>query len=579
MNAERLLAHFDRIADAPDAVARLRRFILDLAVRGKLVPQEPAAEPASSLLSRIATEKARLVETGQVRERKSYSPDVHDVFFDLPMGWHPASLDQVIDELQTGPFGSSLHQSDYQVGGTPVINPASIQNERLVPIDKMAVGPATLERLATFRLKARDIVIGRRGEMGRCAVVSEREHGWLCGTGSLILRPSRFVYPRFLALLIGSPVVRAYLGGSAVGSTMQNLNQAILLNLAFGLPPFSEQQRIVAKVDELMILCAQLEAVRAEREAKRETLATVSFAHLNTPDPDPARFANDARFALDILPTLTARRDQIRQLRQTILNLAVRGRLVPQERLDEPASEWLDRVSAEKTQRKLETRDRRIGSSKRPDLTQLPFDIPTGWSAESFENLFLFIDYRGQTPPKTTSGVPLITAKNIRMGFLNREPQEFVSEDTHKRWMTRGFPRIGDLFFTTEAPLANVCINNVDGPFALAQRVICLQPFVKTNTTYLMIAMMSDIMQTLIDQHATGLTAKGIKAAKLKPLPLPIPPVPEQERIVHKVSELTALCDRLEANLSNAETTRSLVLEALLADALAPVAREISVTH
>ena len=81
-----------------------------------------------------------------------------------------------------------------------------------------------------------------------------------------------------------------------------------------------------------------------------------------------------------------------------------------------------------------------------------PMVFPPGWAAQSFENLFLFIDYRGKTPPKTNQGIPLITAKNIRMGYLNREPREYISEKTFKTWMTRGFPKIEDLFFTTEAP-------------------------------------------------------------------------------------------------------------------------------
>lgn len=108
--------------------------------------------------------------------------------------------------------------------------------------------------------------------MGRCAVVSKLERGWLCGTGSLILRPSEYLYPHFLAMLIRSPFSRQYLDGTAVGTTMQNLNQTILLNLSFGLPPFAEQHRIVAKVDELMALCDRLEASLAIGDDTRRRL-------------------------------------------------------------------------------------------------------------------------------------------------------------------------------------------------------------------------------------------------------------------------------------------------------------------
>jgi type I restriction enzyme S subunit len=252
--------HLPRLTTRTDHIKKLRQTILNLAVRGKLVEQDPTDEPTSELLKRIQAEKAQLVKEGKIRPEKLPLPARADELdFELKPGWQAARISEILVELQTGPFGSSLHQSDYQKGGIPVINPASIKNERLVPVESMAVGPKTLERLATFKLREGDIVMARRGEMGRCAFVTKQEHGWLCGTGSLILRLPKFVFPNFFVTLIGSPFVREYLGGSAVGATMQNLNQSILLNLVIGLPPLAEQHRIVAKVAELMALCDQLE--------------------------------------------------------------------------------------------------------------------------------------------------------------------------------------------------------------------------------------------------------------------------------------------------------------------------------
>jgi type I restriction enzyme S subunit len=281
------LGSLPSLTTRPDQVKALRQTILNLAVYGKLVPQDPSDEPASELLKRVAKEKARLVKAGEISKfAEAKTARQGNLGFDIPSSWHLAIIENVLDELQTGPFGSSLHQSDYRAGGTPVINPASIQAERIVPVEKMAVDAKTMERLATFKLRHGDVVMARRGEMGRCAIVTEREAGWLCGTGSLILRPSKLLSPNFLVLLIGSPLGRQYLGGAAVGTTMQNLNQSILLKLTFGLPPVAEQHRIVSKVDELMKLCDRLEERLTATAATRRRLLDALLVEALAPAED-----------------------------------------------------------------------------------------------------------------------------------------------------------------------------------------------------------------------------------------------------------------------------------------------------
>lgn len=277
--------HLPRLTVQPEHIKQLRQTILNLAVRGRLVPQDPNDELAVELLKRIQAEKDKLVKAGEIPKCKEIERiSLNDLSFSIPTNWHPVKLSSILNELQTGPFGSSLHQSDYELNGIPVINPASIQDGQIIPIAKMAVGQITFERLTSFKIRIGDIVMARRGEMGRCAVVTDIEDGWLCGTGSLVLRPSQFILARFLVLLIGSPYGRDYLSGTAVGSTMQNLNQSILLGFPFGLPPLAEQHRIVAKVDELMALCDQLEANLTTTETdSRRLLEAVLHDTLSSP--------------------------------------------------------------------------------------------------------------------------------------------------------------------------------------------------------------------------------------------------------------------------------------------------------
>ncbi|MBX5214392.1 type I restriction endonuclease subunit S [Rhizobium sp. NLR10a] len=560
MNAERLLHHYETIADAPDAIARLRRFILDLAVRGKLAPQDPNDEPASELLRRIAKEKARLVKAGEISKFAESKPAMpSDLTFEIPAQWQPAKIENVLDELQTGPFGSSLHQSDYRTGGTPVVNPASIQGEQIKPIEKMAVDAATLERLASFKLRRGDVVMARRGEMGRCAIVTEREAGWLCGTGSLILRPSKLIYPNFLVLLIGSPFSRQYLGGTAVGTTMQNLNQSILLKLPFGLPPLDEQHRIVAKVDELMALCDQLEAARTARETTRDQLAAASLARLNSPDPET--FCEDARFALEALPALTARPDQIKQLRQTILNLAVRGKLVPQDPADEPAAELLKRIEREKALTKSRNSDK---TNKLPTTPEdLPFDLPRGWVRIRLGQIIILLSGQHLQPPEYSevpgAGVPYITG-----------PSDFGATGlTISRYalVRKAVAKQGQLLLTVKGSgVGKTAICNLR-EVAISRQLMSLTP-ISWNLEFLEI--ITHRLAEALQEQARSLIP-GIAREDVENFTIGLPPLTEQHRIVAKVEELMALCDQLEASLRSADDTSRKLLDALLAEALAPV--------
>lgn len=194
--------------------------------------------------------------------------------------------------------------------------------------------------------------------------------------------------------------------------------------------------------------------------------------------------------------------------------------------------------------------------------------LPSSWTCVSLDEISNFIDYRGRTPLKTTSGIPLITAKNIRDGFINSEPREYISEDDYDNWMTRGIPQFGDVVITTEAPMGNVAIIKIKEKFAMAQRAICLQFFEYDMSRFSHYALRSPEFQKLLTLNATGTTVSGIKAATLKKLQLPIPSINEQKIIADKLDTLLARVDSTKARLEQIPQILKRFRQAVLAAAV-----------
>ena len=273
-NWQRVAQHFDLLLDRPEAIDALEQTLLQLAVRGLLVPQDPTDEPASALLQRIRTEKDRLIATGQIKRDKPLPPITDEEKpFGLPVGWEWVRFGEYFFELCTGPFGSVIHKEDYVEDGIPLINPSHMIGGRISHDPSVSVSQEMSKQLGAYRLTVGDVVLARRGEVGRYALVTEAEDGWLCGTGSFFVKFQESCNREFFGLVLEDPDLRRHLQGESVGSTMVNLNQRILLETPMALPPLAEQSRIVTRVTALRRLCADLRQRLAEREAVQARLA------------------------------------------------------------------------------------------------------------------------------------------------------------------------------------------------------------------------------------------------------------------------------------------------------------------
>ena len=530
MNADRFLAHYERIADAPDAISRMRQFILDLAARGKLVEQDPADEPASELLKRIAAEKARLVKTGKIRKQPEFFTLAEiERAFDIPANWEwiPATY----PAYGVSDLGKKVKTKDVlEIGAFPVVDQGKVlvrgfsdDSDKVIRVERPLVlfGDHTREtKLIDF-----DFVVG--------------------ADGVKLLQPV-IVFERFYFLV---------LQWLPLDSRGYGRHFRLLKASNIPLPPLAEQHRIVAKVDELMAICDRLVAARAEREATRGRLTTASLIRLDAPDPDPAIFRVHAAFVLENLAPLITRPNQIKALRQTILNLAVRGKLVEQDPADEPASELLKRIAAEKA-RLVKTGKIR----KQPEFFTLAeieraFDIPANWE---------WIPATYPAYGVSDLGKKVKTKDVLEIGAFPVVDQGKV--------LVRGFSDDSDKVIRVERPLVLFGDHTretklIDFDFVVgADGVKLLQPVIVFERFYFL------VLQWLpLDSRGYGRHFRLLKASNI-----PLPPLAEQHRIVAKVDELMALCERLEATLTTADTTRVRLLEALLREALTPAPKAIT---
>ena len=561
-----LLSNLNLLATAPGGAAKLRELILTLAVQGKLVPQDPADEPASVLLQKIRAEKDRLIAEGKIKRDKPLAEIAEEEKpFELPVGWEWVRCDDYFLELCTGPFGSMIHQEDYVRDGVPLINPSHMVGGRIIHDPRVTIKAADAERLSAYALSVGDMVLARRGEVGRFAYVTQQEHGWLCGTGSFFVRLYSQCNREYLGLIFSDVRFRQHLQGESVGTTMTNLNQRILLNALLALPPLAEQSRIVTRVEALMRLCDALEA-KGQLEAAQHAQLVSTLLGTLTGSTTPEELAANWQRVAQHFDLLLDRPQAIDALEQTLLQLAVRGLLVPQDPTDEPASALLQKIRAEK--------DRLIASGqiKRdkplPPITdeEKPFELPVGWEWVRLESLASQItDGAHHTPTYLPEGVPFLSVKDLSSGFIDFSDTRFISDQEHRELAKRCRPEMGDVLLTKIGTTGIAVVIDTHRAFSIFVSVALIKlPTVSVDRDFLALVINSPFVRQQSEDGTEGVGNKNLVLRKIKAFQIPIPPLTEQSRIVTRVTALRRLCADLRQRLADRQSVQARLAEALV---------------
>lgn len=483
---------------------QLRNSILQQAIQGKLVPQDPADEPASVLLQRIRKEKERLVKEGKLKKKDLESKPIEEdeIPFEIPENWEWVRLQYLCTRFSTGPFGTMVHKEDYvDLEGHPLVNPTNIKNEKIVVEGIKKVSNTKYKELGSYVLQTNDLVLARRGDLSKIAIVTEKENGWLAGTGAFFMHFLDGLFLPYFIVLYSSFYCQSYLLDQSVGGTMNNLNQKLLSDFLLPLPPLAEQRRIVAKIEELMPL--------VERYGK-------------------------AQQALDQLnESLPAR------LRQSILQEAIQGRLVPQDPKEKPASELLKRIRKEKEQLVKEGKLKKKDLESKPiEEDEIPFEIPGSWEWCRLKEAVY--NHGQKVPDKRFSYIDIGSIDNKRQR-LNEKENIIEVKDAPSR--ARRIVKKDDIVYSTVRPyLHNVAI--VDKEFSeepiASTGFAVFSCFNGVYNKFLFYYLLSPEFDKYANDgdNAKGVAYPAINDEKLYKAIIPLPPLSEQKRIVAKVEEL-----------------------------------------
>jgi type I restriction enzyme, S subunit len=550
VNLQTLFDNFDLLAEVPNGVEKLRELILQLAVQGKLVPQAPNDESASILIREIQDEKDWMTKKKRIKKQKqlpAINPD--NIPFAIPSGWQwvrCGDLGNSIDNaIVDGPFGSNLLLSDYDSHGTyPVLTISNLDKGFF--LDEMRkINQTKFDQLKRSAVYPGDILMAKIGSSyGKTGLYPECMPIGVIPANMLKITIHPKVNKFYLINFLRSPIFKKQLEGIVKFTAQPAFNVTVFKSLLVSLPPLAEQNRIVAKVDELMKLCDELEHRQQKKREARVRLNESALDYLlaaSTPDEFNAHW----QCICDNFDLLYDTPETIGRLRQSILQLAIQGKLITQNPNDESASVLLERI---KTKREglIKKKVKKVETLPPNDSNSVPFKVPQKWVWVRFCDIATIASNLVQ--PNSYLDFPHIAPDNIEKQTGKLLPYQTVREDEVRSSNHKFFA--GQIIYSKIRPnLSKAIIVDFDG--------LCSADMYPINAhidpRFLLKYILSQTFLSMAVKTDTRVAMPKINQDELNRILVPVPPLKEQKRIVAKVDQLMKLCDELEARLTQAQ--------------------------
>lgn len=547
MRLETFFEKFEQFAETPNAVAKMREFVLQLAVQGKLVDQDINEGHAESLLKQIKCEKARLVKERLIKKQDTDPIGKDEELFSIPGSWVWTRLGEIGD----WGAGSTPSRGNYELfdGGITWLKSGELNDNQALAGSEETITELAI-KTCSFRMnRPGDVLLAMYGAtIGKVAILSEPAvtNQAVCGCTPFVGVSNRYLFNFLLSQ-------RAQFHSASEGGAQPNISKVKIVGFPFPLPPLAEQKRIVAKVDELMVLCDRLEAQQQERDTRHAALARAALTRFaDAPTPTNLNLLFHSSYA--IVPA---------DIRKTILTLAVQGKIVPQDVNDEPASQFVQQLQIERKsdydkQLKLAkcTGDR---PPKLPRNNYLAHVVegtdfyPHNWCETRVGDISDCLDHLRVPVNKSerivAHGTVPYYGANGQVGLINKhlfdEDLVLVVEDETFIGRTKPFSYIvrGKSWVNNHAHVLRP-LGRISADFL--NLVLCQYPFIPLTS---------------------GTTARRkLTQPSLMDARLGLPPLAEQRRIVAKVDQLMALVDRLETELTASRTAAANLMDAVVAE-------------